>query len=83
MAAALIPGERLWVGQVSSLSFIPPSGKDLNSSSVTPGLGVPRLKCTRFCPRAWLDAVVAITVVTIQPWRSKDPPAPSPTSTQV
>lgn len=44
MAAALTPGERLWVGQVSSLhlGFLHLPSKGLNSSSVTPGLGVPR-----------------------------------------
>lgn len=42
MAAALTPGERLWVGQVSSLhlGFLHLPSKGLNSSSVTPGLGV-------------------------------------------
>lgn len=88
MAAALIPGERLWVGQVSSLhlSFIHLLSKDLNSSSVTPDLGVLRLKGTQSCPvpgAELTDAVVVITMVNIVPWRPKDPPAPSPTLTQV
>lgn len=44
MAAALMPGERLWVGQVSSLhlGFIHLPSKGLNSSSVKPDLGVLR-----------------------------------------